>query len=40
MTYVEICEMKGCEKEAARLTSTETKYIVICDDCWHERYRK
>lgn len=40
MDYKEICEMKGCENEATRITSTETKYIVICNDCWHEMYKK
>lgn len=40
MTYIEQCEMKGCTKEASRMTSTETKYLFICDDCWHEKYKK
>ena len=35
----EICEINGCEKEATRMTSTETKFISICEDCWHERYK-
>jgi len=36
----EVCEIKGCQQEATRMTSTETKFIMICDDCWHEKYRK
>lgn len=40
MTYTEQCEMKECQNEATRMTSTETKHIVICDDCWHEKYKK
>lgn len=40
MTYTEQCEMKGCKNEATRLTSTETRYLVICDGCWHEKYKK
>ena len=39
MSYVEKCEVKGCENEATRISSTETKYIMICDDCWHEKYK-
>ena len=34
------CEIQGCENKATRLTSTETKYIQICEDHWHEKYRK
>jgi len=36
----EMCEIKGCKNIANRISSTETKYIVICDDCWHEKYKK
>ncbi len=39
MEYVEKCENKGCEQEATRIASTETKYIMICDNCWHEMYK-
>ena len=39
MSYVEKCEIKGCENEATRISSTETKYIIICDDCWHDKYK-
>ena len=40
MPLEEICEMAGCNNTASRLTSTETKYIVVCDDCWNDKYRK
>ena len=36
---VEVCEVKGCENEATRITSTETRFIQICDECWEEKYR-
>ena len=39
MTIEEVCQMSGCSKPATRITSTETKFIVICEDCWHEKYR-
>lgn len=35
----EICEIKGCQEEATRMTSTESKYIMICEKCWHNRYK-
>ncbi len=39
MEYKERCEMKGCDNESTRFTSTESKFIFICDDCWHEKYK-
>ena len=39
MEYKEKCEMKGCQNEATRITSTESKYIVVCNECWHELYK-
>ena len=39
MSLGEICEMAGCSKTASRLTTSETKYIVVCDDCWNNKYR-
>lgn len=35
----EVCEVSGCSNPATRITSTETKYIVICDPCWDLKYR-
>lgn len=40
MPQEELCEMAGCNNTASRLTSTETKYITVCEDCWHDKYRK
>ena len=40
MSKEEVCEMAGCERMASRITSTESKYVVICDTCWHEKYKK
>ena len=34
-----ICEVKDCKNIAKRITSTETKYIEICDNCWHNIYK-
>lgn len=39
MPTEETCEMGGCSKPATHITSTETKYIVICDDCYNSRYK-
>ncbi len=39
MSVEEVCEMAGCGNPATRLTSTETKYITICEDCWHQIYK-
>ena len=39
MTLEDVCEMRGCERIASRITSTETKYIFICDQCWNDKYR-
>ena len=39
MNSEEVCEMVGCTNNATRLTTTETKYIAVCEDCWHKRYR-
>lgn len=36
----EKCEIKDCSNPGTRLTSTETKYIQICESHWHEKYRK
>lgn len=34
------CEIEGCNNEATHITSTESNYIEICADHWHEKYRK
>lgn len=33
------CEIKDCNNAAKRITTTETKYIEVCDNCWHKLYK-
>jgi hypothetical protein len=33
------CEIEGCSEKSNRITTTETKYIEICDSCWHKKYK-
>lgn len=33
------CEVPGCQKEASRITTTETKYIQVCQNCFNKKYR-
>jgi hypothetical protein len=35
----DLCQIEGCKNKAERLTSTETKYIEVCDECWHKKYK-
>lgn len=35
----EVCEIRGCENEATKITASETKYMVICDECFHKIYK-
>lgn len=35
----DLCEMTGCDKPANRITSTETKLIMICDECFYNKYK-
>ena len=37
---VDLCEMNGCEGEAKHVTSTETKIIQVCKDCYNKIYKK
>jgi hypothetical protein len=34
------CESKGCDKPAERLTSSETRIIQLCRDCYNQKYKK
>ena len=34
------CQIAGCSNPATHLTSTESNFIEICADHWHEKYRK
>ena len=40
MDILEKCEMAGCESPAERITSTETKIIQVCRDCYSKKYKK
>jgi hypothetical protein len=33
------CEMPDCSNKAEKLTSTETKFIQICGDCYQDKYK-
>ena len=39
MDFEDYCEMKGCDNVATRITTTETKMILICETCWKNKYR-
>lgn len=39
MSENEICEVSGCDNKAARITTTETKFIMICQECFEAKYR-
>ena len=36
---IEPCATKGCENEATKITATATSYVVLCDDCYHDKYK-
>lgn len=40
MDILDKCEMPGCENRATNMTSTETKIIQVCKDCFHQKYKK
>ncbi len=33
------CEIPNCANEATRITTSQTRYINICDECWHDKYK-
>jgi len=39
MSSKERCEVAGCGNAATRITSTESKYILVCEKCFDEKYR-
>jgi hypothetical protein len=39
MSVDESCEVAGCKNIATRITSTETKFIMICENCFDLKYR-
>jgi ribosome-binding protein aMBF1 (putative translation factor) len=40
MDILDICEIDGCTSPAERITSTETKIIQVCRDCYSKKYKK
>lgn len=38
--HVEKCETKGCPNQATRIANAESRYVMICDYCWHQIYKK
>lgn len=40
MDFLDICEVQGCGGNAERITSTETKMIQVCVDCYNQKYKK
>lgn len=39
-SIIDICETPDCGKKAEHMTSTETKIIQICKDCYNKKYKK
>lgn len=39
MNEFEPCAIKDCNKEATKIVSTDTSYLVLCDDCYHNKYK-
>jgi hypothetical protein len=33
------CEIKDCQFEAKYITSAEGRYLKICEQHWHEKYK-
>lgn len=40
MEIVEYCEIDGCSRVAEHMTSTESKFIQVCKDCYNKKYKK
>lgn len=39
MNEFEPCATKDCENEATKIVATNTSYVVLCDDCYHNKYK-
>lgn len=39
MIDIDKCEIPGCQNEATRITTSHARYINICDECWHHKYK-
>lgn len=35
----EKCENKGCSNAATKITTTETRFIQICSECYYDKYK-
>ncbi len=40
MEILDLCEIPDCSRKAERITSTETKIIQVCRDCYSKIYKK
>ncbi len=40
MDILDKCETSGCDQPAERITSTETKIIQVCRECFSKKYKK
>jgi hypothetical protein len=34
------CNVKDCNNVSSKVTSTDSSYIEVCDDCFYEKYKK
>jgi hypothetical protein len=35
----DLCEIVGCNRPASRITTTETRYVSVCNDCYSKKYK-
>ena len=40
MDILEVCETPNCNNPAEHITSTESKFIQVCKDCYNKKYKK
>jgi hypothetical protein len=40
MDILDTCETPNCTGKAEHLTSTESKLIQVCRDCYNKKYKK
>jgi ribosome-binding protein aMBF1 (putative translation factor) len=40
MNSLDKCEIKDCAGEAKHITSTESKIIQVCKDCYNKIYKR
>lgn len=39
MNEFETCGTKDCENEATKIVATDNSYMVLCNDCYHNKYK-